>query len=219
MNRDRGTEIRDQESGNRDQGSELTGQKPANRASAEFEATLRLIAALPAPEGLADRVQAQLQAASLHAAGLRTASATAPASAQILRWPAALRPASGWTQSAPARMAAAAAIVFAVLGGGWGVSTFVASRVPSAHPDSASAAPARMNAPGGFSTAGAMRTPQTLNRPIVAPAATAQRQAIQAANQAADQTPKPLTTKKSARHGKTAAARNAVVQPAAPATK
>ena len=108
------------------------------------EATLRLIATLPAPEGLEDRVQASL--------------AAAPRTARVLAWPVALRPDHGWM-----RAAAAAAIVFVVVGGGWGVY----SRVQPGMQAGARAVPLRVASPGtGFSSAGAMRTPQTLNGPV-----------------------------------------------------
>jgi hypothetical protein len=109
------------------------------------EATLRLIAALPAPDGLEDRV----------VAGLRTA----PRTARILHWPAGLRPTNSWM-----RGAAAAAIVFVVAGGGWGIYT----RVQPTQPARVIVMPPRVGATGGFSNAGAMRTPQTLNGPVVA---------------------------------------------------
>jgi hypothetical protein len=69
------------------------------------------------------------------------------------------------------RSAAAAAIVFVVAGGGWGIY----SRVQPALLSGARAVPVHVASPGaGFSSAGAMRTPQTLNGPVVpAPAATA----------------------------------------------
>jgi len=66
-----------------------------NSGAGEAEETLRLIARLPAPVGLEDRVHA----------GLRSA----PRSARVLAWPAAFSPAGGWL-----RAAAAAAIVFVV---------------------------------------------------------------------------------------------------------
>jgi len=78
----------------------------------EAEATLRLIARLPAPEGLEERVRASLRAA--------------PRRGRILAWPAAFRPESGWM-----RAAAAAAIVFVVAGGGWGVYSRVEQRQPA----------------------------------------------------------------------------------------
>jgi len=109
------------------------------------EASLRLIARLPAPEGLEDRV----------IGGLRTV----PRTARILHWPAALGPTGSWM-----RGAAAAAIVFVVAGGGWGVYT----RVQTSQPSRVIVMPPRAGAGGGFSSAGAMRTPQTLNGPVVA---------------------------------------------------
>jgi len=114
------------------------------------EDTLRLIAGLPAPEGLADRVQA----------GLRTA----PRTASILRWPHALRPTGGWMHSAVARSAAAAAIVCVVAGGGWEVY----SRIQPAPSARVVVMPPRV-APGsvGFSSSTAMRVPQTLDGPVV----------------------------------------------------
>jgi hypothetical protein len=136
-----------------------TAQNPFDGTpdSSAFEETLRLIARLPAPEGSEERVQA----------GLRTGSPTASGPgasgiARILQWPRAQRLESPW-----ARTAAAAAIVFVVAGGGWCIS----SRIQAVQPQAAVELP-RVAAPGGFSSAGAMRTPQTLNGPVVAPAAT-----------------------------------------------
>jgi hypothetical protein len=108
------------------------------------EATLRLIAGLPAPEGLEDRVRAGL--------------AAAPRRGRVLAWPAALSLESGWMRSA-----AAAAIVFVVAGGGWGVY----SRVQRPQPARVVVMAPRGPAQGGFASAGAMRTPQTLNGPVV----------------------------------------------------
>jgi hypothetical protein len=110
------------------------------------EETLRLIANLPAPEGLEDRVHAALQAA--------------PRTGRILQWPASLSSGSAWVRSTAMKGAAAAAIVCVVAGGGWQVY----SRV---QPNKVIAMPAHVAAPGGFSNAGAMRTPQTLNGPVV----------------------------------------------------
>jgi hypothetical protein len=61
------------------------------------------------------------------------------------------------------RTAAAAAIVFVVAGGGWGVYT----RVEQNRPARILVMPPRIGAPGGFAGAGAVRTPQTLTRPTV----------------------------------------------------
>lgn len=121
---------------------------PQNPNSGSGEETLRLIAGLPAPDGLEDRVHAALHAA--------------PRRGRVLAWPTAVHPDNGWM-----RAVAAAAIVFVVAGGGWGVYT----RVQQGHPGKVSAPvivmPARLPAAGGFSGAGAMRTPQTLPGPIV----------------------------------------------------
>ena len=115
------------------------------------ESTLRLIASLPAPDGLEDRIQAALKAA--------------PRPARILQWPSAFRPGGNWMRSA-----AAAAIVFVVAGGGWGVYSRVQPAQPS-QPAHLLVMPPHAGAAAGFSSAGAMRTPQTLTGPVVAPAA------------------------------------------------
>jgi hypothetical protein len=110
------------------------------------EATLRLIASLPAPVGLEDRVKAALQ--------------SAPRQGRVLAWPKALNPQSDWM-----RTAAAAAIVFVVAGGGWGVYTHVLN-VQQGQPAKVIVMPRGLQQ-GGFSGAGAMRTPQTLPGPTV----------------------------------------------------
>jgi hypothetical protein len=162
------------------------------RSSGEFDETLRLIARLSAPDGLEERVQA----------GLRTATSAASGRARILRWPEALRVDNAWMQNL-ARAAAAAAIVAVVVGGGWGISL----RFQAAQPSSAVAVPPHVSSQGGFSSAGAMRTPQTLNGPVVAHPATV-----------APQTAKPAV-KTPARHGKPASAKKSMVQTAAPTAK
>jgi hypothetical protein len=111
------------------------------------EETLRLIANLPAPDGLEDRLHAALNAM--------------PRRSRVLAWPRALRAESGWM-----RGAAAAAIVFVVAGGGWGVYTRVEStQIEQNQPAKVVVMPARTPIAGGFSGAGAMRTPLTLPRP------------------------------------------------------
>ncbi len=126
---------------------------PRNPGGVEVaEATLRLLAALPAPEGLEDRVKDQVKAA------LRAA----PRAGHLLSWPAPPTRSRGWLDSSLARGAAAAAIVLAVVGGGWGVY----SRVQPAQTPQAVTVP-HMVAPGGFSSADAIRTPQTLNGPVL----------------------------------------------------
>jgi hypothetical protein len=59
------------------------------------------------------------------------------------------------------RSAAAAAIVFVIAGGGWGVYM----RVEQNQPAKVIVMPARMPVAGGFGGAGAIRTPQTLPGP------------------------------------------------------
>lgn len=114
-------------------------------APSAAEETLRLIASLRAPQGLEERVYAGLIAQ--------------PRRGRILNWPSAPRLSSSWM-----RTAAAAAIVFVVAGGGWGVY----SRVQRPQPGNVVVMPPRVAAPGGFSSAGAMRTPNTLNGPVLA---------------------------------------------------
>jgi hypothetical protein len=133
----------------------IPGAAP-DAVSSPAETTLRLLAKLPAPDGVEDRVMAGLK--------------TAPRTARVLHWPVMLQPTGSWM-----RGAAAAAIVFVVAGGGWSIYT----RVQPTQPARVIAMPPRTGATGGFSNAGAMRTPQTLNGPLVdqpgdVPAVTAQ---------------------------------------------
>ena len=106
--------------------------------------TLRLIAHLPPPHGLEDRVHIALL--------------SRPRRARILSWPTAPRIESNWMRSA-----AAAAIVFVVAGGGWGIYSRV--QQPQAK---VIVMPMHVATQGGFSSAGAMRTPNTLNGPVLA---------------------------------------------------
>jgi len=155
-------------------------------SSSTGEDTLRLIAGLPAPAGLEDRVQAGLRAA--------------PAKARILHWPTALLPSRGLAGSWM-RSAAAAAIVVVVAGGGWGIY----SRVQPSQPARVVVMPPRVGTGGGFSNAGAMRTPQTLNGPVLlhsAPAKPAQAKT-------------PVRTAKTPLHREQASGK-AAVQPVAP---
>lgn len=108
------------------------------------ETTLRLIAKLPAPEGLVDRVQSSLR--------------TAPPAARILPWKRPL-----WLQSNVVRSAAAAAIVCVVAGGGWRIYTRV--QPPTSAKVLQMPAPAQPSTP--FSTGNAMRVPQSLDRPVL----------------------------------------------------
>jgi len=123
---------------------------PENRlvsAAAAGDETLRLIAHVPVPEGLEERVRGTLRAAQR--------------SGRVLVWPAALRVTGGWL-----RAAAAAAIVFVVAGGGWGVYLHVQHQAAKV---AAPAAPQIVAPAGGFSSAGTMRKPQTVKGPAVTP--------------------------------------------------
>lgn len=111
------------------------------------ENTLRLIAQLPAPEGLEDRVKSELLTHK---------------SARVLRWPVWMT-ADGMFYANALRGAAAAAIVCIVAGGGWQIYSHVqgpptAQAIPAA-------VPARIG--NGFSSAGAMRTPNSPNGPVL----------------------------------------------------
>ena len=115
----------------------------------DVDQTLRLVAALPAPEGLAGRVKAHLAKAE---------PVQEPVQSRLLAWPA---PTPHWK-----RIAIAAGLLAAVAAGGigawqWSTPTPVARTVSS---------PVRPAQPQNFSTAGAMRTPVTLNGPAVLPA-------------------------------------------------
>jgi len=115
----------------------------------DAEATLRLVASLRAPEGLEERVNAAL---------LEAASGVAP-TGRVLEFRTQAKSNGPWMRSA-----AAAAIAFVVVGGGWGVY----SRVQTAR---VIPIPARVAGPGEFSSSGARRTPQTVHGPAVPPAA------------------------------------------------
>jgi hypothetical protein len=154
-------------------------------SSEAVEITLRLIANLPAPEGLEDRVYANL----------RAAQQTTPRKGRLLAWPAMPWPSRDWMRSA-----AAAAIVLVVAGGGWGIYTRV-------QPARSIAAPPHVAAPAGFSSAGAMRTPNTLNGPVVKHPATAKLQPVKSPTQKLHHRVKPT------------AANKAAAQPVAPAAK
>jgi hypothetical protein len=124
----------------------------ANRRDSSItgEDTLRLIAHLPAPDGLAGRVKAGL--------------VSAPETGRILMWSGPPRPAGGWMYSTIARGAAAAAIVGIVAGGGWRIYSHV-QPAPSANVIVTPAPSAPQGS--GFSNAGAKRVPETLQGPVL----------------------------------------------------
>ena len=141
------------------------------------EETLRMIATLPAPHGLEERVHQALR--------------TAPRHGRVLAWPARFS-AKMALESNWMRAAAAAAIVFVVVGGGWGVY----NRVEMGQSGKVVVMPARVLSAGGFAGAGAIRTPETLPGPQVGnqktqPATNASKpkkgKSAQPANQAAAQ--------------------------------
>ena len=120
---------------------DASGSNSNIEAVRDAETTLRLIANLPAPRGLENRVIAGL--------------CSAPPSARILSFTRLPNPADNWL-----RAAAAAAIAFLIVGGGWEVY----SRV---QPEGATAIIPQPSHSSGFSNAGAVRVPQTLQAPIV----------------------------------------------------
>ena len=125
-----------------------TRNNPAKEIAAtagEAESTLRLIANLPAPEGLELRVKTALR------------STPKRSTASLFAWPSS--PFRSWAESAWMRGAAAAAIVCVVVGGGWRVYSRVQPK-PTAL--------ALPHVAGGFSSAGAVRTPHTLDGPTLA---------------------------------------------------
>jgi hypothetical protein len=136
--------------------------KASESVSSPAEETLRLIASLPAPDGLENRVNTALSSARQHGRVLGRGS--------LLAWHRTLGltfgPESNWM-----RTAVAAAIVVVVAGGSWGVYSRVESSrpepTPFAHnqPAKVIVLPPRMPVAGGFSGAGAMRTPVTLPGP------------------------------------------------------
>ena len=147
----------------------------------DFEETLRLIAHVATPEGLEERVHARLKAAP------------AASRARILAWPGSRPVVGSWLRSTLARSAAAAAIVAVVLGGSWAVY----SRVEAIQPVRAITVPLNLSRQGGFSSAGARRTPQTLNGPKVPPPSAAPNaaQAIRPKGQITLPQNKPAATK------------------------
>jgi len=119
----------------------MSSQNGAN-PNAGYEATLHAVTHVPKPEGLEERVHAALE--------------RAPRQARLLEWPGG---SIGWM-----RGAAAAAIVMVVAGGGWGVYRHAQQEAAKAV-----MAPAVQVAPaaGGFSSAGAKRTPETVKGPAI----------------------------------------------------
>lgn len=124
------------------------------RSAMDSEATLRLIATLPAPDGIEDRMKA----------GLKAAMRTAPRQGSVIHWPQRLPDGARWSHLYGMRSAAAAAIVLVVAGGGWEVY----SHIRVAPQPAAIAVPESIGGTSGLSAAGAMRTPRTVEGPVVA---------------------------------------------------
>jgi hypothetical protein len=116
--------------------------------SGSVEDTLRLIAGLPAPAGLEERVHKALR--------------SAPRNGRVLAWPARFH-AKIALESNWMRATAAAAIVFVVVGGGWGVY----SRMQPGPPGNVIVMPQLVPGSGGISGAGAIRVPATIPGPKV----------------------------------------------------
>lgn len=108
--------------------------------------TLRLLASVPAPQGLEARLLAKL--------------GEGPQPKRVLAWP--LR--TALAESAGMRAAAAALLVAALAGGGWGI---VALTRPAQQAGAARSTVRSGMGGSGFSSAGAMRTPETLKGPVV----------------------------------------------------
>lgn len=126
--------------------------------SSSADETLRLIARQPAPDGLEDRIHAALRAVADQGPQRQALIRESSRRSRVLAWPSASHRQSGWM-----RTAAAAAIVFVVVGGGWGVY----SRVQHGQPARIIIMPPHMPVAGGFSSAGAMRTPETVPGPML----------------------------------------------------
>jgi hypothetical protein len=143
------------------------GPAAQGSAAGEADATLRLIAGLPAPKGLEERVHQRLNTLQKlnTLEGLSTARGLGAAPRQpgqggrVLAWPAPASSSRGWL-----RAAAAAAIAFVIVGGGWDVYRHVQ---PGQTTGRGIMLAPRGAASGGFAGAGAVRTPQTLNGPVV----------------------------------------------------
>jgi|HubBroStandDraft_1064217.scaffolds.fasta_scaffold46227_2 hypothetical protein len=170
-------------------------------ARGEAEETLRLIAQLPAPAGLEGRIHHKL----------RTAAGTGSHEGRVLAWPLPARTGREWM-----RAVAAAAIAFVIAGGGWGVY----SRVQPRRVGGMTLTP--HGAPGGFAGANAVRTPQTLNGPVVtSPAATHPAEAKSALASETAPLPAPLpanAVKKKAAHD-ASTGKNGAAAPQASATQ
>lgn len=127
-----------------------------NAATTDAEQSLRLVASLPAPVGIEERVKCGLKDASSQTA--------------VIAWPSSR---ARWAQVSYLRGAAAAAIVLMVAGGGWGVyAHFGQAPLPAG-----AVVPQRIEG-GGFSSAAARRTPKTVDGSAIAVPTTMRQKAV-----------------------------------------
>ncbi|HEX8712586.1 MAG TPA: hypothetical protein VF730_11990 [Terracidiphilus sp.] len=160
----------------------------------EMDATLRLMATLPVPAGLEDRVFSSVLAA--------------PRSSHILEWPRPLY-ARDWVRSV-----AAAVMVLAIGGGGWGIY----SRVQQNQRPSAITTQRTVPEAGRFSSAEMIRRPQTLNGPVVTkaePAKAVKPEAVKAETLQGATPKKPAAHVIAHRHSAAKAVRTDAVSPIA----
>jgi hypothetical protein len=149
------------------------------------EETLRLIASLPAPDGLVERVQTRLQ--------------TVRRTGRILNWPQGLV-SSGRRYGNAMRGAAAAAIVCVVVGGGWRIY----SRVQPAPSARVIVMPVPAASSRGFSIGGSVHTPDPHIGPVLTPQLFAQPSRIESVQ------PIAIQPKRVAKPGNPGSASNSV---------
>lgn len=124
----------------------ITGGAAATRAGEEFDRTLRLLAQVEVPEGLAARVKARLHEA---------------AGGNVIEWPRTVSTGGIWL-----RRAAAAAIAIAVGGGSWAIYSAANGALEAARKGAVPAVlPSRQQ--GDFGTAGSMKKANPLMAPRV----------------------------------------------------
>ena len=158
------------ENGAEPKGMEIAHMDEREMDERNVDETLRMIARMPAPEGLEGRVKAGLHLAEKPG--------------RVLAWPAGQRAQgmwaagvgargwlsqNGWARTRWARGAAAAAIVLVIAGGGWGIYARVEPAQSAKTGALPQAQPSGVAQTGAFGEAGAMRRPLTLTGPVVKP--------------------------------------------------
>jgi len=128
----------------------------AQMGNRSVDETLRMIARMPAPEGLEERVKA----------GLRLAGSPG----RVLGWPVGRNAENVWMRTGWLRGAAAAAIALVVVGGGWGIYARVAPARSAKIAVVPATQPSGTSQPGAFGEAGAKRRPLTVTGAVVKPA-------------------------------------------------